>query len=184
MVSIEKDMAEVHAGRLGKREILYLCSFCSGAAGNDAKEILYAMSLSGDTRVSYNVLWAFTHFRRDDVGWLQPKRDELIDRAMAESHVGKRRLILTLLSRLDFDVAGFRSDFLDFCLTKMLSQVEPYGVRALSLRLAFAQCRWYPELLSELESAIDMMESAPLSPGLKSAIKDIRCRVSQLNKSK
>ncbi len=82
------------------------------------------------------------------------------------SHVGRRRLLLALLEFVPFAEADLRTDYLDFCLSK-INSVEPYGVRALCIKQAYAQCRFYPELLAELRCHLEMMEAETLSPGLK-----------------
>lgn len=168
-------LKEVLAARIGVREIRYVCALYSG--DDRAFEELYDYSLSDDLRLSYNALWVFTHFRRDDFRLLRTRRDHLISRVIAEPHSGKRRLMLNLLSRLRWSEDEFRTDFLDFCMEKMLSQTEPYGVRALCLRMAFEQCRFYPELLAELQVAIGMMADASLSPGLKATVRAVTAQM-------
>lgn len=163
----EKLKERIHPG-----DIRLICRTCSGAEGSPAKQELYALIHNADIRVSYNALWTFTHFSKSDIGWLRDKRDELIDLLLTDTHVGKRRLILILLERQSICADDLRTDYLDFCLSK-INSTEPYAIRALCLKQAFAQCRFYPELLNELTSEIDLMGYSDMSPGLISARKNV-----------
>ncbi len=49
-------------------------------------------------------------------GFIPANIDELIDRVMKEEHVGKRGLMLNILSRQQFEEEFLRSDFIDFCV--------------------------------------------------------------------
>jgi 3-methyladenine DNA glycosylase AlkD len=56
---------------------------------------------------------------------------------------------------------------LDFCLGHLMDPSEAVGVRALCAKLAYLQCRHYPELLGELRQSLLMLDPALLKPGLK-----------------
>ena len=47
--------------------------------------------LDENDRVSFNALWAFTHFDEANNPWLFQKHDALIDRVLAEKNETKRR---------------------------------------------------------------------------------------------
>lgn len=162
--------------RLNRRDILDLCVACRNAPDDGLKSELYSCIFHPDDRVGYNALWAFTHFSPADMEWLVPKRNELVDMVLTTSHTGRRRLMLAFLERLPVGRDDVRSDYLDFCLSKINSQ-EPYGIRALCIRQAFAQCRFYPELMVELENEIELMEQGTLSPGLAAARRIIRHKI-------
>lgn len=168
--------------RLNRRDILDLCAACRNAPDDGLKSELYSAVFHPDDRVGYNALWVFTHFPPADMEWLVPKRNELVDMVLTTSHTGRRRLILALLERLPVGRNDIRSDYLDFCLSN-INSTEPYGIRALCLRQAFAQCRFYPELMAELENEIELMEQGTLSPGLAAARRIIRQRISALKKT-
>lgn len=87
-------------------------------------------------------------------------------------------MILNILNNLNWEKSDIRTDYLDYCLSKITS-TEPYGIRALCMKQAFAQCRHYPELLEEFLTVIDMMEEN-LSPGLVSARKNIMKKINGL----
>jgi len=154
----------------------------AGWAGDSDENFsrLYSLAFSSDERVAYNALWCLSHC--DDLTDIAQNRvDELIDLVMAENHNGKKRLLLTIMESLRFKRPFVRTDFLDFCLSKITSADQPYSVRALCLKLAFAQCRNYPELIDELKLRMEMLECSLLPPGLKSAFKNVSKRITRLN---
>ncbi len=157
--------------RLG--DIRALCLECRGSENDQAKELLFTLACHKDDRIAYNALWVFTHFRTQDIIWLETRRHTLIDMLLKTEHVGKQRLILTLLEHLVIPKEEIRTDYLDFCLSKTNS-TAPYAIRALSLKQAFRMCRHYPELLEELRLEMDLMTRGTLSPGLLCAIRTVR----------
>lgn len=172
------DIKDLLGGRLGVREIVMICSCCRGEVNDEVKEMLYALVADDDERVGYNSLWVFTHFDKDDKAWLRPKRNELIDYLLGVQHEGKRRLILNLLDSQYIGKEDVRADYLDFCLSA-INSTEPYGIRALCIKQAFAQCRFFPELLGELKSELEIMEMGELSPGLLSVRRNILKKISR-----
>lgn len=168
------------SGRLRINDISALCAECMH--NDSAKGALFSMINNPDDRISYNALWVFTHFSAQDIRWLTPKRNDLIDCLMETTHVGKKRLLLTLLERLADNSSEFRTDYLDFCLSKINSN-EPYAIRALSLKQAYSLCRHYPELTAELETEISLMDQAQLSPGLLSARRNVLKKIARTTSS-
>ncbi len=155
------------------RDIPEICGDWVNQRYNSLTYVFFWLVRHENDRVSYNALWVFTHFPGDSIKWLEPKHKELIDILLKEEHTGKRRLILTLLERQPVNIEEIRTDYLDFCLSK-INSTEPYAIRALSLKQAYAMCRHYPELLEELRLEMDMMTRGELSPGLLSALRHIR----------
>lgn len=152
--------------RLSKNDII-------GMAGqmksDSAKEELYGLTLDEDRRVALQSLWVLRHLDDKDNMWLYDKHKELIDRVIAENDTSKRRLILGLLSRQPFNEENVHTDFLDFCLANITACSQPYAVRAQCIKLAYEQCKFFPELLDELKAILDMLAQEALSPGLTSA---------------
>lgn len=167
------------SGRISPREINLICAACRGSHGDAMKLRLYSLVSGPDDRTAYNALWVFTHFQPNDMRWLQSRRNELIDILLSTAHTGKRRLILSILDSLGTTRDDIRTDYLDFCLSG-INSTEPYGIRALCLKQSFAQCRFYPELVRELVSVIELMEHSRLSPGLLTARKNILKKISRL----
>lgn len=154
-----------------------LCFLTQGEENNNRKEELYRLTFDEDNRVAFNALHVLSNFDLANNEWLYCKQDELIDRVMKEEHVGKRRLMFNLLLRQPFEEEYLRSDFIDFCVSKITACAQPYAIRAYCMKLAYEQMKYYPELLSELKTALDMLEQETLSPGLASAKRQILMKI-------
>lgn len=159
--------------RLSQSEIMQLCALTQGEHNDNLKEELYQLTLDANRRVAVNALWTFTHFAAADNVWLFAKHDQLIERAITEQDVTKLRLILTLLLRQPFDEETIRTDFIDFCLARITDTRAPYAIRAQCIKLAYEQMRRWPELLDELRQTLDLISCEPLSPGLRSAWRQV-----------
>lgn len=127
--------------------------------------------------MAFNALWALSHFDKANTPWLFQKHDDLIDRVLVEKNETKRRLMLQLLLRQPFEEESLRSDFIDFCIAKITACSQPYAIRSYCMKLAYGQMKYYPELLTELKAALDMLEQEALSPGLLSAKRQIMKKI-------
>ena len=165
--------------RLSQSDIHELCALTQGERNNSLKEQLYQLTLDSDRRVATNALWVFTHFSAVDNEWLFAKHDQLIDRCLKEKDATKLRLMLNLLLRQPFDEEAIRTDFIDFCLTRLADTKSPYAVRAQCIKLAYMQMRYWPELLNELRQTLEMISCEPLSPGLRSAWRQVMKRIEE-----
>ena len=170
-------MKTLLAHRLSQSEIMQLCASTHGAHNNHLKEKLYQLTLDDDRRVAINALWTFTHFAADDNVWLFAKHDQLIDRCLNEKDTTKLRLILTLLLRQPFDEEAIRTDFIDFCLARLTDARAPYAIRAQCIKLAYEQMKYWSELLNELRQMLDLISNEPLSPGLRSAWRQVMKKI-------
>ena len=159
--------------RLSQSDIHELCALTQGERNNSLKEQLYQLTLDSDRRVATNALWVFTHFAAVDMEWLYAKHDQLIDRCLNEKDATKLRLMLNLLLRQPFDEEAIRTDFIDFCLMRLADPKSPYAVRAQCIKLAYEQMKYWPELLNELRQTLMMINCEPLSPGLRSAWRQV-----------
>lgn len=159
--------------RLSQSEIKQLCASTHGAHNNRLKEELYQLTLDSDHRVAVNALWVFTHFALADNAWLYAKHDQLIDRCLNEKDATKLRLMLNLLLRQPYTEEDIRTDFIDYCLMLLSDPKSPYAVRAQCIKLAYEQMRYWPELLNELRQTLEMISCEPLSPGLRSAWRQV-----------
>lgn len=159
--------------RLSQSDIHELCALTQGERNNSLKEQLYQLTLDSDRRVTTNALWVFTHFAAVDMEWLYAKHDQLIDRCLNEKDATKLRLMLNLLLRQPYTEEDIRTDFIDFCLTRLADTKSPYAVRAQCIKLAYEQMRYWPELLNELRQTLEMISCEPLSPGLRSAWRQV-----------
>ena len=170
---MNSDFRNILSQSIHEKDILVLCILTKGQE-NDVKKLeLYSLLFDADKRVSDNAAWVFTHFDHLNNKWLFDEQDELIEEVMRTTSETKRRLILTMLLRQPFTPEHIRTDFLDFCLGNITSFHEPIGVKTLSMKLAFEQSQFFPELLSELKSTLEIMETEALSAGLKSIRKKL-----------
>lgn len=145
----------------------------------DTLRELWKLARSGRGTTSVNAIWVMTHLPKADFDWLISIRDEMIDMLLTESNTAKKRLMLTILREQEYSPVNIRADFLDYCMTKINSEQEPYAIRCFSLYAAFKMCLHYPELLTELEAHLDMMQSQVLSPGLRSALRRTQSNISK-----
>ena len=163
--------------RLSINDIYSLCLQTQGKENNCLKEELYQLTFDENERVAFNALWALSHFDEANNPWLFQKHDDLIDRVLLEKSMTKLRLMLSLLIRQPFEEATLRSDFIDYCIAKITACSYPYAIRAYCMKLAYEQMKYYPELLTELKAALDMLEQEVLSPGLLSAKRQIMKKI-------
>ena len=56
---------------------------------------------------------------------------------------------------------------------KNINTNAPYGIRSLAAKLAYAQCRFYPEMVSELLDRLEMMTVSDTSQALLTTRKNI-----------
>ena len=166
-------MKESLTNRLSQDELHGLCALTQGEQNNHLKEELYQLTLDNDRRVAINALWTFTHFALADNEWLYAKHDQLIDRCLKEKDATKLRLMLNLLLRQPFDEEDIRTDFIDYCLMRLTDPKSPYAVRAQCIKLAYEQMKYWPELLNELRQTLELISCEPLSPGLRSAWRQV-----------
>ncbi len=116
--------------KIGLSQIKELVAWASGNETNLSR--LWQLASCPDKRTSMNALWVMTHLSDVDQGWLGNLRDELIDMLLPETEVGKKRLLLELLRKQDYAAKEIRTDFLDYCMSKINSECEPYAVRCLA----------------------------------------------------
>lgn len=166
-------MKSLLSHRLSMDGINEICLLVQGEQNHSLKEQLYQLTLDNDRRVAVNALWVFTHFAVVDNEWLYAKHNQFIDRCLNEKDATKLRLMLTLLLRQPYTEEDVRTDFIDFCLMRLTDPKSPYAVRTLCIKLAYEQMRYWPELLNELRQTLNMISCEPLSPGLRSAWRQV-----------
>lgn len=162
------------SGRIHAADIADLCLMAQCTDGNGMKAMLFKLAGDKDRRVASNALWVFSHFNASGRSWLLDRQQELIDMALAVPDVTSLRLVLTLLERQTFEAESIRTDFLDCCLCRMVSDAEAVSIRSLSMKLAYKMCRHYPELLEELRLSIGLLDKTSAdSAGLKSCRRNV-----------
>ncbi len=167
--SLRKKLAQ----RLNENDMHEIAYYTQGIEDTTDKQLLYNLLFDEDRQVSNNAAWVFTHFDLHSNTWLYSKHDELINEAMHTHDNTQRRLLLTLLLRQPFTPSNLRSEFLDFCLKRMYLTSEPTAIKVLCMKLAYEQCKFYSELLSEFREALEIMEPDLLPAALKTARKNI-----------
>lgn len=166
-------MISLLSHRLSMDEIKDVCLLVQGEQKHSLKEQLYQLTLDNDRRVATNALWVFTHFFAADNEWLYAKHNQLIDRCLKEEDATKLRLMLNLLLRQPYTEEDIRTDFIDYCLMRLTDPKSPYAIRAQCIKLAYEQMRYWPELLNELRQTLELISCEPLSPGLRSAWRQV-----------
>ena len=113
---------------------------------------------NADYRVARIALWTLTKATDDELTQLNDILHEFIDLAMQTDNPSVRRLSLNIIERLKMDEDDLRTDFLDFCMAKMTDVGEFSAIQAVSMKLAYRMCLFYPELTDELMRILDAME--------------------------
>lgn len=142
-------------------------------AGGDFVGFARRFVFSSDYRVARSALWGLTKANKSELSQLQPMLDDLIDLAMQTENSSVRRLSLNIVERLSMTEDDLRTDFLNFCLDRMVSIEEFPGIQAVCMKLAFRMCQFYPELADELRRTLEAMEIDYYKP----AVKGVRKRI-------
>ena len=151
--------------RLGAADIHALA--LQAQQDNRLLQQLFATTLSGQGREARYAAWTLTHLPPSTNPAIAAHRDPLVTLALTTPDSSLLRLTLNLLARLTWQTDNIRTDLLDFCLAAIPNPRQPYGVRALCIKLAWQQCRHYPELAAELRQTLLLLDPADLKPGLK-----------------
>ena len=180
-LSVESDntgLEEALARRINLPEIRRIAAWAVERVEN--MERLWRLAGSDNRLTGVNALWVMTHMPRSKSAWLDSHQDELIDMLLIETDVSRKRMLLQLLRDRKYAPDTMRTDFLDYCLSKINSECESHSVRAFCIHLAFKMCRHYPELVAELEEHLSMLSQQQLSPGLTSARRNVLAAMKKL----
>ena len=135
---------------------------------------IFSLIYAADLRVSINAMWCLASLPKSRRAWLYERQDELIDCLMKSSHPSHKRILLQILRDAPYAQESIRTDFLDYCLSKINSECEPVGIRSFCIYCAYNMCRFYPELVEELTHHLDLLSSQELLPGLRCALRNTR----------
>lgn len=155
--------------RIGKQDIHKIIFLTQG--DTKRKQKLYNLLFDQDDKIAYQAAWIMTHFSAKENEWLYNKQDKLINEVLICKHTGKRRLILAILYKQPL-ASPPRVDFLDFCLERMISKDEPFGIQSLCMKIAYELCLPIPELTQELRTILEIMKD-DLSPAIQTSKKNI-----------
>ena len=182
-MTVPMNLLDFLSNRIDMNDIEAICVYTQGKENDARKEELYRVMMDDEGRAGGNAAWIFSHFALAENEWLFSKQQELIDAVMRTKSSTKRRLMMVLLERQPCTEKGFRADYLDFCLEHMAMLEEPYGIRAMCMKQAFAQCSLVPELLPELEATLQLMDDNFLSSGLRTAKRNILKKMKRIRKN-
>lgn len=166
-------------GKVGLTEVRRIVNWACEA---DNRSRLHELTMSTDVHVARNALWTLTHLQPLIPDWFQTIQNCLIDMVLTEADTAKKRMLLQILRKTDFDPIDPRADFLDYCFSKINSECEPYAVRANCTHIAYKLCCGYRELRAELNGYLEMLSFQSLSPGLKSALRQTQKRLARFNR--
>ncbi len=176
--SFNQLLSELSGERISMPAVLRVARLAMESRENTVALIALAKADTG--RGGINALWCLTHVQKADPAYLQEWHDDFIDMLLAENHTGRKRMLLQVLRGQAYDPDTLRTDFLDFCLSKINAECEPYAIRAFSLYCAYNMCKFYPELIAELNEHLHMLDLQAISAGLRSALRTTRLRISKL----
>ena len=120
------ELESLFSRKIGMGDINCVVEWSRTAPGN--RDMLWNLARRKERRVSANALWVMTHLPESDKDWLISLQDEIIDMLLVEKDTSKKRMLLQLLREQDFDPDEMRTDLLDFCLSKINSECEPYAL--------------------------------------------------------
>lgn len=175
------DIDELLARRLGISDIRVIASRISEDV--NLRDKFHQFLYSSDRRIAINTLWALTNIDSSDTSLINHLHDELVEILLKEEDPTKKRLILQILRSKRYKAEDIRTDLLDYCYSKINAECEPYAVRCYSLYIAFEMSRHYPELMEELNQRLELLEYQSLSPGMLSALRQIKKKIKVLRKS-
>lgn len=146
------------------------------------RDRLFTALLSDDRTEAVQAAWALTHLPKEDNNHIANHREELTRKVISTPDTSLRRLTLALLERLDWPFVDEPPEFylrlLNFCFQHMMLADETYGVRSLSMKLAYRLALPYPELLGELRQSLLLLEPTELGAGVRCTrnklLKDIK----------
>ncbi len=164
--------------RLSIHDIKSIVEWATGCHEN--LKHLWKFLKSNEEIISKNALWVFTHLAPANSAWIDSKRNVIIKMLLGESDTSKKRMLLQIIRNFKFDADNIDTNLLNFCLSKINSECEPYAIRCFSIYVAFNMCKHYPELIEELEQHLEMLNFQTLSPGLKSALRQTKKKIQRL----
>lgn len=137
------------------------------------RERLFAAMRGDDREEAVHAAWALTHLPKGDNDHIARHREALTALATTTPDTSLRRISLALLERIDWtvtdpdEVPEYYVKLLDFSMEHMMMPDEPYGVRALCMKLAYTLSLPYPELLEELRQSLLLIEPTELGAGVR-----------------
>lgn len=172
-------------GRIHENDLIEIANLAADNADGLIDTLLHHVFDESDDlitkKVSDNATWVIQHLHKKDFEqFVLPQKGELIKLAIRTHSESKQRMILSILRETEFSKDKLETEFIDFCLSTMMSCAHSVGTRSLCIHLAFKQCKHYPELVQELKQQLDLMDDELLQPSLKSAKNTTLIRIKKL----
>lgn len=168
------EIFDILSQRMSKSGIIEILNWTKLSNAN--LHTIYNYVASDDPKVAANALWVLTWYRQKKHIYT---RESLISLALTSKNVTIRRHSLSLLYRMQWSTDETRADLIDFCMSRLLSETEAPGVRALCLKLGYSLCQHYPELINELKLTLQFLSNTSIPPAVESARKMIIHRIKQ-----
>lgn len=136
-------------------------------------EGLFEAMQGDDRKEAVNSAWALTHLPKGDCTHIAAHREMLVELATTTPDISLRRITLALLERIPWTISDpdnvpeYYVALLDFCMEHLMLADEPYGIRALCMKMAYTLSLPYPELLAELRQSLLLIEPDNLGSGLR-----------------
>lgn len=163
------DLRSRLAKRIYGEEVKQLASLVQTSFNDREFDEFFQLLYDEEARVAENVAWIMSCFNKDGRKRLISKKHLIIVEVMNTSSTTKTRLLLTTLLRQPFSKEEITTPFLDFCLDNITNIAQAVAIKSLSIYVSYQQCRFFPELLQELEAILHTYDGIPLSPGMKCA---------------
>lgn len=163
------DLRSRLAKRIYGEEVKQLASMAQSSFNDREFDEFFQLLYDEEARVAENVAWIMSCFNKDGRKRLISKKHLIIAEVMNTSSTTKARLLLTTLLRQPFSKEEITTPFLDFYLDNITNIAQLVAIKSLSIYVSYQQCRFFPELLQELEAILHTYDGIPLSPGMKCA---------------
>ena len=155
--------------RIHEEEVRLFASMAQSSFDDREFGEFFQLLYDEEARVAENVAWIMSHFNKAGRERLNSRKELIMAEAMRTSNATKLRLLLAIILRQPFSEEEIATPFLDFCFDNITSSAQPIAIKSLSIYLSFQQCKFFPELLQELEATLHSCDGMPLSPGLRNA---------------
>ena len=135
------NLAEQLNRRIDKKEIDEICKISQ--IDSSIIESLFNILNSSNLRIAENAAWILTHIKKETLLPFETKRRELEKLAINTTSTTLKRLILSILTRLQYSQNNIDANFVDFCLGMITNKNTTPGIAALCIKLAYNQSRFF-----------------------------------------
>lgn len=167
--------------RLTKLEVLQLGSEILDPSHEDLREgwwncFLITRTSEEEKRIAENAAWMATHWKREELEWLVPRMDQIVDIAIRTESSTMRRLALTLLFHLlpivlenQKELTENQLRLLNFCLDVISPMQSAEWSVGLSMKISALMVRTIPELRDEVRTLLEMIDESLCTSGILAA---------------